>query len=256
MNYLIAADTDIGIKKNTNQDSLTVKLINTSREKMVFALLCDGMGGLAKGEIASAEIVDAFNYWIRHDFINIIDKGFLDDSEIRKEWEKVIYTQNQRIMEYGEKHGISLGSTVVAALFTNQRYYIANIGDSRVYELTDEIKQLTKDQTLINREIELGNLTEEEAERDPRRNILLQCVGATETVCPDFFFGETKKNAVYMLCSDGFRHEISSKEIFTYLNPHQLLDQNSMKRNMEYLIELNKSRMENDNISVITVRTY
>ncbi len=256
MNYLIAADTDIGIKKNTNQDSLTVKLINTSKEKMVFALLCDGMGGLAKGEIASAEIVDAFNYWIRHDFINIINKGFLDDSEIRKEWEKVIYTQNQRIMEYGEKHDISLGSTVVAALFTNQRYYIANIGDSRVYELTDEIKQLTKDQTLINREIELGNLTEEEAQQDPRRNILLQCVGATETVCPDFFFGETKKNAVYMLCSDGFRHEISSEEIFTYLNPHQLLDQNSMKRNMEYLIELNKSRMENDNISVITVRTY
>ena len=70
------------------------------------------------------------------------------------------------------------------------------------------------------------------------------------------FFGETKLNATYMLCSDGFRHEISEEEIFEYLNPSMMMDADGMKRNMNALIELNKQRQERDNISVITVRTF
>ena len=63
MNFLISANTDIGTTKQTNQDSLAVKILNTVQGRMVFAVLCDGMGGLANGEIASASLVNAFESW-------------------------------------------------------------------------------------------------------------------------------------------------------------------------------------------------
>lgn len=255
MNFIISASTDIGIKKSTNQDSLTVKILDTPRGKMVFALLCDGMGGLAKGEVASSELVEAFHNWVLEELPEICDKS-IEDSIIRKQWNRIAEMQNNRIMNYGNHCGIRLGTTVVAMLITEQRYYIMNVGDSRAYELTEEIRQLTKDQTLVEREVALGNLTSEQAESDPRRSVLLQCIGASEDVYPDFFFGETRKNAVYMLCSDGFRHEVSPYEIFEMLEPNRMLDEKTMRQNMEYLIGLNKSRMEQDNISVITIRTY
>lgn len=71
-----------------------------------------------------------------------------------------------------------------------------------------------------------------------------------------YVFGDTKLNAVYMLCSDGFRHEISNEEIYNFLNPNVMVDADGMKCNMQSLIELNKQRQERDNISVITVRTF
>ena len=91
---------------------------------------------------------------------------------------------------------------------------------------------------------------------DSRRSVLLQCVGASDEVYPDMFFGATHGNAVYMLCSDGFRHEISADEIYEKLNPNVLLDEYQMNTNAEALIELNKARGETDNISVALVRTF
>ena len=99
-------------------------------------------------------------------------------------------------------------------------------------------------------------LTPEEAETDSRRSVLLQCIGASDDVYPDMFFGDTKVNATYMLCSDGFRHEITNEEIYASLNPGVMLDADGMKRNMQSLIELNKQRQERDNISVVTIRTF
>ena len=141
-------------------------------------------------------------------------------------------------------------------LITQNRYYVLNVGDSRAYEISDRVKQITADQTFVAREIALGNMTEEQAKHDERRNVLLQCVGASDEVYPDMFFGETHGNAVYMLCSDGFRHEISADEIFEKLNPDVLLDEYMMNVNAEGLIELNKARKERDNISVALTRTF
>ena len=109
---------------------------------------------------------------------------------------------------------------------------------------------------MVAREVELGNLTPEEAERDSRRSVLLQCIGASDEVYPDMFFGDTKLNAVYMLCSDGFRHEITEDEIHQYLNPNVMVDADGMKQNMDALIDLNKQRQERDNISVVSIRTF
>ena len=71
-----------------------------------------------------------------------------------------------------------------------------------------------------------------------------------------YVFGDTALNATYLLCSDGFRHEITEGEIYAYLNPTVMTDADGMQRNMEALIELNKQRRERDNISVVTIRTF
>ena len=115
---------------------------------------------------------------------------------------------------------------------------------------------MTKDHTLVELEVERGNLTEDEAKKDKRRNILIQCVGASKSVCPDMFFGETKVNSVYLLCSDGFRHEICDEEMLVHLNPSVLKNAYDMQYRLKLLVDLNKQRQEHDNISVIAIRTF
>lgn len=83
--------------------------------------------------------------------------------------------------------------------------------------------------------------------------MLLQCVGASKVVDPQVILGTTERGA-YMLCSDGFRHEISEREIYESLNPINLINKSAMHSNTEYLIELVKKRGERDNISVVLVK--
>ena len=255
MNFIISANTDIGITKSTNQDSLSVMVLNTKQGRMAFAVLCDGMGGLEKGEVASASVINAFRSWAVGDLPALCEAP-LEDAQIRSQWEKIIAEENQRIKAYGARQGARLGTTAVVMLLTQNRYYILNVGDSRAYELADGVRQITADQTFVAREISLGRMTQEEADHDPRRNVLLQCVGASEQVYPDMFFGDVRGNAVYMLCSDGFRHEISAEEIYEKLQPGALFDDYTMRQNSLSLIELNKQRRERDNISVVLVRTF
>ena len=255
MNFIVSATTDIGMTKTTNQDSLSVKVINTPLGRMTFAILCDGMGGLEKGEVASASVIRAFDNWV-YNTLPTLCSAPLEDYVIRQQWTDIITEQNRTIKAYGARQGVKLGTTAVVMLITQTRYYVMNVGDSRAYEITTGLRQITSDQTFVAREIALGHMTPEEALVDPRRNVLLQCVGASENVYPDMFFGDVAQNAVYMLCSDGFRHEITAEEIFAKLQPGVLFDDATMQRNAFELIELNKQRLERDNISVSMIRTF
>lgn len=255
MNFIISANTDVGISKSTNQDSLTNMVVNTPQGRMAFAVLCDGMGGLDKGEVASASVIQAFRNWVIEELPKLCEAP-LEDATIRNQWEQIITQQNQTIKAYGARQGVRLGTTAVVMLLTQTRYYILNVGDSRAYELTTGIRQITSDQTFVAREIAMGHMTQEEADHDSRRNVLLQCVGASDDVYPDMFFGDVQQNAIYMLCSDGFRHEITSAEIFEKLQPGVLFDDYTMQKSTISLIELNKQRQERDNISVALVRTF
>lgn len=255
MNYIISASTDIGNTKKTNQDSLNVKVITIGGEQVAFAVLCDGMGGLEKGELASASVVHAYEKWVLERLPALLSAGLRDDI-LRKEWEGIAGLCNEKIKDYGRRSAISLGTTAAVLLLTRERYYIMNVGDSRVYEIAGRLSVLTRDQTVVAREVEQGLLSLEQARSDPRRSVLLQCIGSSEEVYPDFFFGEPKAGAVYMLCSDGFRHEITEAEIWEGFQPQTMLRAEQMKENELRLIALNKLRQERDNISVITIRTY
>lgn len=255
MEYIASASTDIGISKKTNQDSAAVKGISVGDKKCVLGILCDGVGGLQMGEIASATMVKAFSKWMTERMPYLLAKGITEE-DIKKEWAALIGKYNEKIKVYGTEKRVKIGTTLAAILVTEDRYYIVNIGDSRVYEIGTEAVVLTKDQTIVERELEMGKITPEQAKKDPRRNILLQCIGVSDMVYPEFFTGTRKQNVVYMLCSDGFRHEVTAQEIYEYFKPEHMTTVEQMKEKELALIELNKQRQERDNISVITIRTY
>ena len=114
-----------------------------------------------------------------------------------------------------------MGTTFSGILFIENQYVIVHVGDSRVYQIDSALNQLTTDQTFVAREVSKGNMTIEQAKVDKRRNLLLQCVGASKVVEPQVLLGTTKKGA-YMLCSDGFRHEITEEEIYESFIPKKL----------------------------------
>jgi len=256
MQFMISADSDVGIKKMTNQDSLLMKEYETHIGNAVLAVLCDGMGGFDKGEVASATVVAAFEQWGRGQLAFLSEQPQYEHI-LRQQWFSLVSDLNEKIMNYGRMHGIKLGTTVAALLLTQSRYYLMNIGDSRVYEIREnQVIQLTKDQTFVAREVELGHMSVEQAETDHRKNVLLQCVGASEQIYPDMFYGETKQDTTYMLCSDGFRHVITQEEIYHMLAPEALTDDKTAKANIRYLINLNMRRNEQDNITSAVIRTY
>ena len=254
MKFFISACTDIGIRKETNQDGLTVKHFDTPKGVMVFAVLCDGMGGLSKGEVASSQVISAFDKWFNESLPALI-RTDIDFNTIKIQWNKIIDEQDKKLHEYGKLLGIDLGTTVVALLMTQENYYLMNVGDSRAYEISENITQISNDHSLIAHEIKEGKLTREQARFDKRKNVLLQCVGAGTGVEPEYYSGETKNASVYFLCSDGFIHEITDEEIKAKLEPAKMTDKRILTDSVTELIETDKQRNEKDNISVVAIKT-
>lgn len=252
MNFVTSYVTDVGIRKKTNQDSLLIQQADTDFGPVLFAAVCDGMGGLAKGEVASACAVDALADWFAREFPPILYGG-MDETVLQQSLLNCIQDLSERIGRYGHKIGTNLGTTVVAILICCGRYYVVNVGDSRVYSIGNGIQQITHDQTVVQREIDLGRLTPEEAAVDPRRSVLLQCVGASDSVLPDFYTGVVTGTENFMLCCDGFRHVISPEEFFEGLNPNAASQPQQMQVNLQYYVDTNKYRQETDNISAILV---
>lgn len=253
MFFLTSVHTDIGIKKKTNQDSALIMEAKSDLGNILMAVICDGMGGLSKGEVASSAVISSFKKWFSSELPLLLCNNDIKDN-IFASWEDIVQKMNIEISNYGRQQSISLGTTIVAILFFDNKYYIVNVGDSRAYCISDNVYRLTKDQTYIQREMDMGRMTYEESKRCPQRNVLLQCVGASNTVNPSYYFGDAKRGQVFMLCSDGFRHVITEQELYEKLNPNVLNSEEAMKENSVFLTELNKYRREQDNISVILVR--
>lgn len=259
MKFTYAVHTDVGIRKATNQDSILVKHADTDNGEVFFAVICDGMGGLAKGEVASATLVRACSDWFDQVFPEIfyaaMQRGNLELSDLSQSWSEVLSETNRKIQVYGSANYASLGTTGIGMLLYNGQYFIFNVGDSRTYQIKHNVRLLSKDQTFVQREMDEGRMTPEEARVHPQQNVLLQCVGASPEVIPDFYTGQFEPDTVFMMCSDGFRHLISEEEFFSRMRPDQLGDQKNMKETLVYFTELNKQRNEKDNISVLLVRT-
>lgn len=255
MEYSATYNTDIGIRKSTNQDSVAIRIIDTPEGQVSFVIVCDGMGGLAKGELASKEVITSFCRWFDEEFTSQVVEGTFTATRLRDDWNSIIQTENRLLGIYGSDNNIMLGTTVSALLMYKDDFFIVHVGDSRVYELTDEVRILTKDQTFVAREVAAGRMTPEEAKIDPRRSVLLQCVGASANVTPDFLKGKVQRNAVYFVCSDGFRHQISEEEIMEKLGPEAAASSEELKYGCVYLTELVKNRKETDNITVAAIKT-
>lgn len=253
MRYITAYASDVGIRKETNQDAILIKRAQTSQGEVLLAVICDGMGGLEMGEVASREVVCCFSKWFQEELPVMLSEG-MEEKRLLGRWREIVLQENRKITAFGREHHINIGTTITALLVINEIYYVIHVGDCRVYELSDSLYQITEDQTLVAKEIAAGHLSEEQAEKDPRRSVLLQCVGASEVVEPVFYRGKIKENAVYLICSDGLRHMCTPVEIWDSFCG----EANSCKQEMEThilnFIERLKQRQEKDNISCILIK--
>lgn len=254
MKYVLAANTQTGLKREINQDSLLIKSIICKGQQMLLAVICDGMGGLQKGEVASASLVCAFAKWFEQEFPLIwgLEKNKV---LLLKSWDEMIRKMSSKISDYGKKNRICLGTTLTAMLFTAEEYYIVHVGDSRVYRLKENTVQLTKDQTLMQWKLDEGILTKEEAEQRLEGSVLLQCVGSSEEIKPVYIKGKIDKDTVYLLCSDGFYHMTDRREMYKYFGPECMKNEEAMEKNLLNFLRMLKARGETDDISVITIRT-
>lgn len=255
MEYTAAAYTDIGTTKKTNQDSFCVRRAAlTQGGEMALAVVCDGMGGLSRGELASAEAVRAFGSWFDGNMERLpalCAQGF---GPVRRQWEDLVQNLHSRLLAYAQSAQIQLGTTLVAWLAVGGRYLVVSVGDSRLYEYGDRLCQVTQDQSLVAREIALGRITEEQALRHPQRNVLLQCLGAGASVSPVFQEGKVSGGTLYLLCSDGFVHEVGRPELEERLLPIRLDTKERMTQALAGLVEDCKARGEGDNITAVLIK--
>ena len=256
MNYICGAQTNVGIVKETNQDSHCLKIAqNDKYGTLLFAAVCDGMGGLAKGELASATVIREFMYWFEFTLAEYLDRITVDINFINSEWTSMIKSLNEKIANYGIQNGYNLGTTLVMMLVIGDKLFVANVGDSRLYKISDKVYRLTTDHSLVAQEIATGKLDPSAEETDSRRNVLLQCIGASQSVIPEIKEYKIEKNAVYVLCSDGFRHVISEAELFGLLSPNVVTTEEGLTRTLDEIIQLIMQRNEKDNITAVAVKT-
>ncbi len=253
MRFLAASHTDIGISKKINQDAFAIKIAKAKKHNIAFAILCDGMGGLNNGEYASAVVVNTFCKWFYTELPGMVETQ-INFEVIQKRWNEIILELGSKLMNYGAERNISLGTTTTAILIIDNQYICGHVGDSRLYRMDQKITQITSDHTVVAREVEQHRMTVDEAKVDGRKNVLLQCVGASKVITPEFRRGTVAEGDVFMLCSDGFRHEISDEEIYGVLAPNLLTSEKIMKRSLVDLIELNKERNEKDNITSLVIK--
>lgn len=257
MNYFAAYNTDVGLRKHTNQDSIAIKMLDTPQGRAVFAVVCDGMGGLAQGELASKEVIQAYCNWFDTAFATMAANGEFDTNQIIQDWKSLAVDENRKLGNYGAQINAGLGTTLSALLLYQNQYLIIHVGDSRIYEMkASDVRQMTEDQSVVAREVAMGKLTPEEALKDPRRSILLQCIGASPSVEPAFYQGATSPETSYLICSDGLCHEISKQEMLDQLGPQACVNPTVMRQNCIYLTDLVKQRKEQDNISMVLLKAY
>lgn len=251
MSFQLVHFSSCGSVRATNQDAYCVRISMTSSGFVAMGLVCDGMGGMNCGEIASATVSVAFGDWFDTRVEDCLCSGLTSEC-IAADWKEIVNKKHRLIADYAEQNGLRIGTTLSVILFTERKYFLMHVGDSRIY-LDDGniIRQLTKDQTLAMRELEAGRITQEQYQSDRRRNVLLQCVG-NSSVSPVFMVGETPQAGSVLLCSDGFYHTVCPEEL------HKVMTVRSGKKEFQcMLLDLasrGRSLGESDNMTCVAVR--
>ena len=207
----IEYQSDVGRRRNTNQDYASVF---TNQEGIKLAILADGMGGHRAGDIASQmAVLNLGNAWEEQDLT--------DDEKIAQWFIQAIQEENALIYQRGQEQPEynGMGTTIVAAALSEERFTIAHVGDSRAYLIRDgKIIQLTEDHSLVNELVKSGEISEEMAVNHPRKNILTRSVGMPGTVEVDVSTYIWQLKARLLLCSDGLTNMLSEEMIETIVN--------------------------------------
>lgn len=253
MHYMTSAYTDVGIKKKINQDAMTLLSVNTSLGEIVFAVLCDGMGGHSRGEFASGHMIRSLSEWFQRELPMLLNQR-CSLGDIQRSMKNCVCRNSERIFAFAKSQNLVIGTTLTAVLIIRDRYLGVHVGDSRLYLLDDTIRQLTTDHSYVARLVAQGVITKDQARRDARRNLLLQSVGGSEKLNPQCFGGVVKESDVFLICCDGFYHEISEEEMYQCFSAKVLPSEDKMKYRSRLMVDLAKERNETDNISILLVK--
>ncbi|MBR5636703.1 MAG: serine/threonine-protein phosphatase [Pseudobutyrivibrio sp.] len=261
MGFKVDAYSDIGTKKNVNQDALLIKQATAMNiGNICMGILCDGMGGLSCGEVASSAFVNRMDSWFKMELPQMLsDQNATEPlygketmtqashllSRVEGQWKKIVTEMNEKLKAYGNSNGMRLGTTVVAIIIIGDEYMTMNVGDSRAYKFgKKKLEQVSHDQSYVQQQVELGRMTEAEAMHSDKKSMLLQCIGASESVVPEFFKGQIEKNLNFLLCSDGLWRKLEDKEIVSIA---------PQKNGIKKLTEMVMNRGETDNISGLII---
>ncbi len=231
--------TDTGNKRSNNQDSIFFC------DKPVGALpnlyiVADGMGGHRAGDRASRMAID-----ISVDFIR--ESTLENPIAILKR--AMIYANNEIYKMASKDPDLKgMGTTMVAAVAMDGRLYVANIGDSRLYSIENDIKQITMDHSLVEEMIRSGELERKKGRNHPEKNIITKAMGSKEEVVPDFFEVEIHPGEKFLLCSDGLSNMVEDDEIRDIIVDNVRLDDIA-----EALIDRANYYGGTDNISVVVI---
>lgn len=220
-----AADTHIGRKREHNEDSVALP------DGMRVAIVADGMGGHASGEVASRMAVDVVtNYYRRTADTQTLTWPYKVDRDLRAESNRMtsaIMLANLEIWERAQKEGKSkgMGTTCVAMSFLDDAVVIGHVGDSRVYRLrANALRQITEDHSLINDYVKMKRVTPEEAESWPQKNVIVRALGMKESVQVDLMADTHQVGDVYLMCSDGLSGMIDDGGLAEILSDVEDLD--------------------------------
>ena len=232
--------TNMGVQRNTNQDYAYVSEMKIGNLPNIL-IVADGMGGHKAGEVASEQAVNAVIESIKQneseDKITII--------------EKAIEEANRRILDMStsDEKFKGMGTTLVVATLENDILYVANVGDSRLYLIEDnDIKQITRDHSLVQEMVSMGELDKESARTHSRKNVITRAIGVDTKIIADFFEVDIKENTKILLCSDGLSNMVEDSQI------SRIIDECAEKTLEDTVHKLIDAANENggcDNIAVV-----
>jgi serine/threonine protein phosphatase PrpC len=238
---LASAKTDVGIRRKENQDFIYATTEPIGSLDNLF-ILADGMGGEKAGDYASRyaveHLVTYFEKTFRHKDIHSILKDGI--RQVNRELYKLS-------LEKEELSG--MGSTLVIATVKGSVLYIANIGDSRLYLLRDELEQITKDHSYVEEMVALGMIKRGSRDYQEKKNIITRAMGVSDVVDPDLYAIKLKNNDIFLMCSDGLSNMVDEFEMEYIIRSEESLDKAA-----ETLVESANRNGGKDNISVILVK--
>ena len=204
----IVAKTDKGLVRENNQDAYAVGELPG---EVAWAVVCDGMGGAAGGNIASALAVKVIS-----DKITSSYNEKMRDSSIKNLLDSAITAANIEVydMAYSRPDLKGMGTTVVAVVVRDNVAHIAHAGDSRAYLVNkDGVEQITVDHSLVQNLVDRGEITKEEAEHHPNKNVITRALGVDKRIDVDFSEIDMQENETLVLCTDGLSNCVNNSEM-------------------------------------------
>lgn len=229
--------TDVGRKREMNQDYVfaTDQPVGPFPNLLVVA---DGMGGHKAGDFASKYTVNV----LRQE----LEKSSTDKpGDILK---RVVVTANNELIRVADTDVKleGMGTTLVAATIIGNTLYFANVGDSRLYLISDKIRQLSKDHSLVEEMVRLGGIKAEEAKNHPDKNIITRAIGVKNDVEADIYEYRLKKGDMILMCTDGLSNMVEDEDMFDIVKGAR-----DIVEAVEMLIEKANSNGGRDNIGVV-----